>query len=289
MGAVRALLEASAERSGVEAFGLLMGETRRLSNLGPLGLLLREQDTLREALLAMVAYGRRLNQSLYLTVEEAGDTVVLREEIVVGHTGAVRQSTELAICVAYRIMRHIMGSEWRPRRVCFAHDAPADRSVHVRIFGRSVEFGRDFNGIVCSRSDLGYVNPHADPGAARLAKRLFEAESTTSDEGSMVEHVREVIVRHLATGACSVEGVAEHLGVGRRTIHRQLAREHETFSNILDSVRRELADRYIKEGKRSMTEVGTLLGFSALSGFSRWYRKQHGHTALRARRRTRKD
>ena len=35
LDAVRALLEASAERSGVEGFALLMAETRRLSALGP--------------------------------------------------------------------------------------------------------------------------------------------------------------------------------------------------------------------------------------------------------------
>ena len=46
--AVRRLL-ASAERSGVEAFGLLMAKARRLSNLGPLGLLIREQQTRKPA------------------------------------------------------------------------------------------------------------------------------------------------------------------------------------------------------------------------------------------------
>jgi AraC-like DNA-binding protein len=288
MSAVRALLEASAERSGLEAFGLLMGETRRLSNLGPLGLLLREQPTLRGALEAMVAYGNRLNQTLYLTVEEAGDIVVLREEIVVGSTGSVRQSTELAICVAFRILRQVMGPDWRPRRVCFAHDAPADRSVHERIFGRNVEFGHDFNGIVCSRDDLAHVNPDADPAAVQLAQRLFESHPSSSEDASMVAQVREVVVRQLGTGTCSIDRVAQHLGIGRRTIHRRLEREHETFSNILDSVRRELADRYVNEGKRSMTEVSALLGFSALSGFSRWYRRQHGDTAQRARKRTRR-
>ncbi len=58
---VRALLEASAERSGVEAFGLLMAEKRRLSNLGPLGLLMREQPTMREALEALAHYANRMN------------------------------------------------------------------------------------------------------------------------------------------------------------------------------------------------------------------------------------
>jgi AraC-like DNA-binding protein len=73
----------------------------------------------------------------------------------------------------------------------------------------------------------------------------------------------------------------------RRTIHRRLAREGETFSDMLDAVRRELADRYIKEGKRSLTEVSELLGFSALSGFSRWYKRQNGKSAGRGRGRIR--
>src|SRR4030095_14290729 len=94
--AVRELLEVSAARSGVEGFGLLMAKTRRLSNLGPLGLLLREQPTLRQALEALVANGRRLNEALYLTIEEAGDVVVLREEVVVGHAGSARHAPELA-------------------------------------------------------------------------------------------------------------------------------------------------------------------------------------------------
>ena len=114
---VRRLLETSAERSGVEGFGLLMAEARRLSNLGPLGLLIREQPTLRLAVEAFVAYGRRINETLLLNVEEVADVVVLREELVIGHGGAVRQSTELAVGVAFRMLRQFLGPEWRPRRV----------------------------------------------------------------------------------------------------------------------------------------------------------------------------
>src|SRR5215813_8227670 len=61
---VRQLLEASAERSGAEALGLMMAETRRLSNLGPVGLLIREQPTLRLALEAAARYARDLNVAL---------------------------------------------------------------------------------------------------------------------------------------------------------------------------------------------------------------------------------
>jgi AraC-like DNA-binding protein len=273
LDALRQLLEASAERSGVEAFGLLMAEARLLSDLGPLGLLVREQPTLRLALEACVRYGRRLNEGLFLTVSEFGDVVVVREELIVGQPGAVRQTTELAIGVAFRVLRTFLGAKWRPRRVCFAHKAPANQSVHKRVFARSVEFDQDFNGIVCVRSDLEVANPNADPGLARLARQMLESEAATHSTAMAVQ-VHEVIVTLLGTGTCSADRVAQHLGVNRRTIHRLLVQEGETFSAIVDAVRRELAARCLNESSRSLAEVASLLGFASPTGFSRWYRQQ---------------
>jgi AraC-like DNA-binding protein len=271
--AVRRLLEASSERSGVEGFGLLMAAARRLSNLGPLGLLIREQATMRLALDAFARYSNRLNEALFLTIEESLDVVVLREELIVGGSGSVRQSTELAIGVAFRMLRTFLGSDWRPRRVCFAHDAPADRSVHERVFGRHVEFGHDFNGIVCARADLEVPNPDADPEVARLARQMLDA-NPVSKVPDMITRVRELVVMLLGTGTCTIDRVAQHLGVDRRTVHRRLAREGETFSGLVETVRRELAERYVREGHRSLAEISSLLGFSAPSGFSRWYRQR---------------
>lgn len=273
--AVRQLLEASAERSGVEAFGLLMAEARRLSNLGPLGLLVREQPTMRGVIEACQHYGKRLNEALFLTVEEAADVVVLREELIVGRSGPVRQTTDLAIGVAFRMLQALLGSHWRPLRVCFAHDSPKDRSVHDRVFGRKVEFGHDFNGIVLARKDLDLPNPGADPELARLALRLLDAESA-SQRQDMTGQVQGLVMALLGTGSCTIERVAQQLAVDRRTVHRRLAQEGQTFSGIVDAVRRELAPRYLEDSGRPVSEVSTLLGFSAQSSFSQWYRRQFG-------------
>ncbi len=275
---VRQLLELSAERSGVEAFGLMMAETRRPSNLGPVGLLVREQPTLRLAIEALARYGRKLNEALFLTIEESGEVVVLREELIVGHAGPIRQSTELAIGVAFRMLRAFLGTDWKPRRVCFAHDAPRDRSVHERVFGRNVEFGHDFNGIVCTRRDLDVPNPNADPAMARYARQMIDT-GLGRESPDMTAKVRELVLTLLATGRCTIELVAQHLGVDRRTVHRHLASEGHTFSDIVDAVRRELVDRYLKNRNRTLAEISSLLGFAAPSGFSRWYRRAFGGTA----------
>jgi Arabinose-binding domain of AraC transcription regulator, N-term len=102
----------AAERSHNEAFGLLMAETRRLSNLGPLGLLIREQPTVRLAIEALARYSRELNEALFVKLEESGNVAVLREELIIGHDGPVRQSTELAIGVVAGVDR----SGQRPMR-----------------------------------------------------------------------------------------------------------------------------------------------------------------------------
>jgi AraC-like DNA-binding protein len=62
--------------------------------------------------------------------------------------------------------------------------------------------------------------------------------------------------------------------VDRRTVHRRLANEGATFTGLVEAVRRELAERYVKDPHRSLAEVSLLLGFSAPSGFSRWYRQR---------------
>jgi AraC-like DNA-binding protein len=93
---------------------------------------------------------------------------------------------------------------------------------------------------------------------------------------TMSASVRECIYTMLPSGLCSADSVASRLGVDRRTVHRHLAREGKTFSAIMDSARAELVTRYIENRDRPLASVAELLGFSALSAFSRWFRSQFG-------------
>jgi AraC-like DNA-binding protein len=276
------MLEAAAERSGVEAFGLLMAEARKVSSLGPLGMFAREQSTLRGAVAALAHYARLLNEALTLSLEETGEVALVREELLVGESVPVRQATELAVGLAFKLMRLFLGPDWKSRQVCFVHDAPNDRTIHRRVFGRDVHFDADFNGLVCASRDLDVPNPHADPTIARYAQQLLESRSS-AEAGEFSSHVRQLVVMQLGSGQCTVERVAHLLRVDRRTVHRRLRDERETFSGIVEAVRRELASRYLGDSRRTLAEVSSLLGFSAPSGFSRWYRRAFGTMASAVR------
>ena len=281
--AVRGLLEASAIASGMDNFGLRMAETRLLSNLGPVALVVREEPTVRRVVRALLRYSHVLNESLFAKLDEAEGIAVIREELLVGHGGSSRQATELLVGVMFRNLKFFLGPTWNPLRVCFAHTPPRDPSLHFRMFGYAVDFGQDFNGLVCTTRDMDAPNPMADPVMARYARQLLEATSG-SGRMSAVDGVRNILLVLLPTGQCSIDQVARQLSVDRRTVHRRLLREGTTFTEVVNTIRREMAAHYIDDGTRPLSQVADLLGFSALSAFSRWYKQQFGEAAGRRRR-----
>ena len=109
-----------------------------------------------------------------------------------------------------------------------------------------------------------------------MPDRPSEAGLATVAPTTSASQVRDMVVQLLRARECNVEQVALRFGVDRRTVHRYLAREGQTFSGILESVRRDLAPGYVGDRSRSLAEVSALLGFATPSSFSRWYRRNFG-------------
>ncbi|MEG0921263.1 MAG: AraC family transcriptional regulator [Comamonas sp.] len=277
------LLQNSALVSGSESFGLRMARTRLLSNMGPVGLLMRDQETLRDSLQLLVRHLAMLNGAMTLAVEEQGDTVLIRELLLAGGAHEpTRQRVELALGVMVRAIRQLIGRDWQPRLVCFEHAPPRDMAMHTQMFGPRVEFNHEFNCIICAKSDLDARNEFADPAMVRYAQKLLEQAAPVSGE-AVLDDVRRTIVLLLPTGRCSIEKVSEHLGVVPRTIQRRLTDKDQSFSGLMNDIRKELAARYVFQTNRSLTEIAELLGFTAPSSFSRWYLTQFGCSAKESR------
>lgn len=283
VGVVR-LLELAAARAHEPAFGLRMAESRGLSNLGALGLLLRDEPTLRDALEASVRYVHLQNEAMAVEVEQVdkGNLVIIRIALATAQGQVLRQAIELCAGVMFRILSIFLGADWHPKLVCFSHRAPARLEVHRRVFGEAVEFGHEFSGIVCNAGDLDARNPGADPVMARYAQRLLEREPQPARLWSL--RVKQLALMLLPRGHCRVEVVAQHLGVDRRTVSRRLAEEDTSFSQIVQELRAELFAHYRADDTRPLGEIGALLGFSAPTNFSRWHRALFGHAARSVRR-----
>lgn len=280
--AIADLLERSAAAADRDDFGLVLAERRRFSNLGPLSLVVREEPDVRSALRILVRYEHMYNEALHTRLTEQGGIATIRITLGVGRTGEFRQSVELAVAVMHRLLQGFLGPQWRPLSVSFAHPAPRHRETHHRVFGTAVDFDQDFDGIVLYTADLDAPNAMADPLLRSYAQQFLDSVGSPR-ETTTVDRVRELIELLLPTGRCSVGQVARSLGIDRRTVHRRLADEGETFSSVLDATRADLAVRMVGSGRHSLTEVSDLLSFSAPSNFSRWFRNRFGCSPSRWR------
>ncbi|AGW94990.1 MULTISPECIES: AraC family transcriptional regulator [Cupriavidus] len=273
--AVRELLEVTARATGVEDLALRLAARRSFSNLGPISLVLKEEPTPRQALDTLCRYLKLLSATLMTRIEDAGPAVIIRDELLPSPGVAMRQATELAVGVKFRILRELIGPQWRPLQICFTHRPPVDASAHRAFFGRSPTFNQPFNGLVCAAADLQIARTPDNPGAARFARDYLEAALRHREEG-VRESCRELILALLPGGRCTTQQVAHLLRVDRRTLHRYLSAEGLTFSALLNQVRSELAMRHLQESDLPIGEVAGLLGFSAQSSFCHWFHAAFG-------------
>src|SRR5215813_14928551 len=104
LAAVARLLESSAKAAGIDNFGLRLSEKRLLSNLGPVGLIAREQPTGRTAVQVVARYIGLHSDGISVHVQEDADLVIIIPVISVSRSVPIRQTVELSVGVTFRTL-----------------------------------------------------------------------------------------------------------------------------------------------------------------------------------------
>jgi AraC-like DNA-binding protein len=77
--------------------------------------------------------------------------------------------------------------------------------------------------------------------------------------------------------------IARMLGMSQRSLARRLSSEGLNFSELLDNLRADLADRYLAEESLSITQIAWLLGYQEVSALTHAFRRWTGTTPREAR------
>ena len=270
-----------------EDWCLRLMSRRPLSTLGPVLLVGREQPTVRSAL---VQAGRMMSvhhDAVFLEVDEMDDVAIVRIVLRYESPGPSRQVAEGCVYQALSYVRLFLGRGWAPLSVSFMHAPPVVLDTHRRAFGAVILFDQDFNGIVLDRAALDAKNASADPEVARLVARYAEGLPRREAAADVAGRVRQVIEDLLRTGDCNISVVAQQMRLDTRTLQRSLANSGNSFKDILQAARVDLARVFLEESNRPLAEISELLGFSAVSAFSRWHSTHCGQSPSERRDATR--
>jgi AraC-like DNA-binding protein len=124
-----------------------------------------------------------------------------------------------------------------------------------------------------------------DPYLGRLAREQLDARlpPASAAEGDLVAHVRERIAACLDSDA-SLSRIARDLGLGARTLQRQLEALGTSFHALVDELRRSHALQSIAETQQSVTQLAARLGYADAASFRRAFRRWTGVSPVDYRR-----
>jgi AraC-like DNA-binding protein len=279
------LLEEVARQTTDDCFGLHFGERYNPKNIGPLAYVILNSPTIRAGIENAERYLQVHNQSArwFFTVED--NRARICHELKNLEITAPRQYHELCMAVALNTLRLMVGSQWSPLEVQFAHAAPANISEHLRIFRSPVLFGYGVNAFVIEREFAERQVPAADPRLYGILKQYLERvlEEMPQEDGFLAT-VRRTIAEVMRDGDPTLARVAKKLAMSPRTVERRLNERGMIFKKLLEDTRRHFAITYLKDRQNSLTEVAFLLGYSELSAFNRAFKRWTGHTPMDYRR-----
>jgi AraC-like DNA-binding protein len=189
-----------------------------------------------------------------------------------------RHQVEFWMGSLVRMGRELTGVRLVPNRVYLLHRANRSAAEVIRFLGVEVKFGAAVDEIAFSGQlrDLPLVK--ADPYLSRLLiAYCSEAVAYRNRKlGSMRTRVENAIVPVLPHGNARAAHVARRLGLSQRSLARHLAHEGVSFSKLLSELRLDLARRYLKDERLSVSQVAWLLGYQDVAAFSNAFRRWTG-------------
>ncbi len=277
-------LESAADELDCPDFGLRLARRQSIEILGPVALAARYSRTAEEAIHRMARYMPAYTTALRTSLVDVGEG---RQRYVVelrarGLPGTV-QIYELALGVSHGIAKLLMGPTFRPLRASLPHSPLGPAAAYREYFDCPVLFGTDHCGFDIRGEDLTRQRATADPLVAELVEQYLGDGATRADD-DLPDRVRNLIAQTLQTERAHVGAVATFLGVHPRTLHRWLAPFGVTFDDLIDEVRRERADHYLRHSALPISSISSLLGYTQQSGFTRACHRWFGGPPLKLRR-----
>ncbi|MFT3858050.1 MAG: AraC family transcriptional regulator ligand-binding domain-containing protein [Aquabacterium sp.] len=276
--------EQAVRRSGDPAIGLTK-PAHPLAAFGVFAHMLLSSTDLHAAARCVSRFAALVSPTFAMDVVRNGPHIDITFSISGGRRPVAMQRFDFLATVFLSGAQWTSGQRLVPNFVQSPFPPPANTGPWREAYGCPIEFNAPRFMAQFNASDFDRAIPTGDPAIADLCLRMAEQAAQGFGDG-FAGKVRQLLTRILSKGDPRREQVAEMLCVSERTLQRRLSEEGTSFAELVDAVRREVAERLLATGHLSVTEMACELGFSDPSNFyracKRWFGLSPGalrHTA----------
>ncbi|MCH1931097.1 AraC family transcriptional regulator [Shewanella sp. A25] len=267
------LLEIAAHRCQQPLFGLMLAQRQTLHVLGDLPMLVSRAATVADAL-------ARVNDYLYLHASGAavqlhpmGDQVRLVLSINVHGSRGIDQLLQMSVAQLAMFVSSLLNINLNSLPLYLCQTKPND--LDLSRLTQVVRFKEGFDGIVLKSAQLTGRNYHDEDALNRhLQRHLHYLQSHYPD--NLADQARDLIHRLLPTGECCIERVSTALGLHERTLQTRLKETGQSYRQLLQEIRQNIAEQQLSYGTQTITELALQLGYAEIAVFSRHFKSWTG-------------
>ena len=269
------LLDATAKACAEPLFSLNLSASQSVLALGEIGLSIRQQPTLGDAL---TYSGHHINLHAYgvqVLQVPRGDTLELRLEFDFSNPTGLTQLMQLSAGQAFNLVAQMVGNVGNALTLHLPQPAPAEAPEAPALYREHIQYQSDFGGVSFPLSWL-TRKPHYDEQLLRdhFQRRIQLLEAIYP--GNLQAQVCHIIGNLLPSGECNIERVAAALNLHPRVLQKKLQQEGKTFRALLQNTRMEIAQRNLQHGHLSITDLALNLGYADVAIFSRNFKRWTG-------------
>jgi len=274
--AMQKLWALAIEASGDADFAYKAGRQWRPTTFHALGYTWLACTTLAEALKLLARYSRVVNSGISVSFQQSGRcgeiVIHIHYHQIVIHQGA----HDAALGALMTMLRMLMGESFSPMEIHCLFARPATAIGFEHDLRCPILYDMPASKILFDHADLHRRLASANAELQKINEDLLLEKMNQLDRACMVTRVTQAINKVLPTGEVHEKDIAASLGVSLRTMQRQLAEQQQSFRQLLDAIRQQLAEQYLANSQLSLSEITYLLGFANQANFTRAFTRWHG-------------
>jgi AraC-like DNA-binding protein len=268
-------VETAAAATSTPDFGRRLALRQGIEILGPVGVAARTAATVGDAFAILETFIAAYSPAISgrITPGANPEQLFYVFEILIPRPPPHPQTIELSLGVSLRVMRFLLGAQYAPLTVHLPHQPLTVTADYQTYFRCRACFTQPTAGFTIRTADL--ARPLNQDALAHQAVVQYLTGITTREPG-MTRSVRTMVRQLLPTGAASLELIAAQFDLHPRALHRRLSAENTTFGKLIDDVRRETAEHYLRDTDISLSHLTRELGYAEQSVLTRSCRRWFG-------------
>lgn len=257
--------------------GLRSGQRLRLSDFGVYGYALVSSQSFGQAVALGIRHIKLAGPVLEKAFRIENGIAMFEGYDLIALGNLLPLVSEFWFSSMQKLIECVLERPFQAEQLLLPYPAPPHAAEYAKVFHCPIRFDAGVMQWHFNADLLDLACPNANAITANMCRQFCEGMIGAMDhkEPEFVTIIRLALLSGQGR-FLNAEDMANRLHISKRTLHRRLAVLGMSYQELVDEVRRHIADEYLRDTTLNIDEIAERTGFSDASNFRKAYRRWSG-------------